>query len=87
MPGKKKQGAAKKKSEFGLGKATGRGTSTIKQLYMCLGIVSRVTIDIKVEKEGEASSGRWGGGGGGGVGFKLNKYHPYALPHRSVYPI
>jgi hypothetical protein len=68
MPGKKNR-AQRKKSEFGLGEATGRGTSTIKQLYMCLGIVSRVTIDIKVEKEAEASSGQWGGGGGGGGWF------------------
>jgi len=53
------------KHGFGLGAATVRGTSTIKQLYVCLGIVSRVTIDIKLEKEAEASSGRRGRGGWG----------------------
>jgi hypothetical protein len=52
MPGKTRHSG---KSESGLGEA-----AAIKQLNVCLRIVSRVTIDIKVEKEAEASSGRWG---------------------------
>lgn len=55
MPGKTWHSG---KIERGLGEA-----ASIKQLNVCLTIVSRVTIDIKVEKQAEASSGRWGGGG------------------------
>lgn len=64
MPGKKPRRSGEK-SKFGLGEATERGTWVIKQLYVCLVNVSRVTIDNKVEKEAEASSGRWGVGCGG----------------------
>jgi hypothetical protein len=54
MPGKTRCGGKIMNSV--LGTLQGDGAWTIKQLYVSFRIVSRVTIDIKVEKEAEASS-------------------------------